>query len=256
MSRFHLTTLLAGSVAIGACLLLRGFPRWAAVGAVGAAYVLVFGLGVAFVRMGFFCSALCRGQPGHRRVALTFDDGPDPAATPLLLDLLKEQSVPASFFCVGGRASAHPAILRRMAAEGHTVGNHTYRHAWWTNFLFGRLLRDEIGRAQEVLREILGHAPVHYRSPMGLTSPHLPGVLRRLGLLLVGWDVRRPFDRRADPRDVVARVVERARDGSIILLHDGGARADALLRAVDEIVRTLRSRGYTFVSLAELVRNP
>jgi peptidoglycan/xylan/chitin deacetylase (PgdA/CDA1 family) len=251
MSRFALATMIAALALVALALSLGPPGRWWAMGAVAAAYLALLGLGVAFIRMGFFAKALCRGKPGGMRVALTFDDGPDPEATPRLLDLLKDQKVPATFFCIGERASARPDIVRRMAQEGHAVGNHTSRHAWWTNFLFGRRLREEIGRAQETLRDILGRAPRYFRSPAGLTNPHLPGALSRLGLTLVGWDVR-PFDRGAEPQAVIERVARQARDGSVIVLHDGGARAEALVRIVAAVVAHLRSAGYTLVSLDEL----
>jgi len=251
MSRFATTTLLAALVMVAAVLWIPSPAGWIVLGAVGAAYLVLVGLGVFWMRLGFFVPALCCGSPGGRRVALTFDDGPDPEATPALLDLLKTKGVPATFFCVGERAAAHPDLVRRIAREGHTVGNHSSRHAWWTNFLAGRRLHREVERAQETLGDILGAVPRYYRSPMGLTNPHLRRVLYRLALELVGWDVR-PFDRGADSETVAARVLRRVRDGSIVVLHDGGARPEALTGAVDTIVRELRLRGYTFVGLDEL----
>jgi peptidoglycan-N-acetylglucosamine deacetylase len=251
MSRFAWTTIVAVLA-----LLLLGFAldapaRGWALGAVAAAYLAVFAAGVSCIRFGFFANALCRGTPGGMRVALTFDDGPNPDVTPRLLDLLREQGASATFFCIGERAAAHPEIVRRMAAEGHTVGNHTFRHAWWTNFLFGRRLRQEIARAQDGLTAILGSAPRFFRPPAGLTNPHLRGALEQLGLTLVGWDVR-PFDRGADPNAVVERVLRRVRDGSIIVLHDGDARSDPLLRVVAALIAGLRARGYRVVSLEGL----
>jgi len=252
MSRFCLATIIAAAGVVALALLVRGPGRWWAMGGVALVYLAAVGLGVSWIRLGFFVPAICRGEEGANRVALTFDDGPDAEATPRLLDLLKQQRVPATFFCVGERAAAHPDLIRRMAAEGHSIGNHTFRHAWWTNFLFGRWLRDEIRRAQEALRGILGRAPRFFRSPAGLTNPHLGRPLRELGLVLVGWDVR-PFDRGADPDRVAERVCRRARDGSIIVLHDGGVGAEALVRTAAAVIAALRERGYAFASLDELL---
>ncbi len=255
MSRFSLTTIIAVVGASGCWFWLESPWRWWATGAIGAAYVVLLGLGVASIRMRFFCDAVCRGRPGFGRLALTFDDGPDAQATPRLLDLLRDQRVPAAFFCVGRRASAHPDLVRRMAAEGHAAGNHTDRHGWWTNFLIGRSLRNEVAHAQQTLCDILGRAPRYFRSPAGLTNPHLPGVLKRLDLVLVGWDVR-AFDRGAPAHVTAERVMRRARDGSIILLHDGGADAGCLVGAVAQVVTGLRARGYTFVPLEDLGAGP
>jgi len=188
------------------------------------------------------------------QIALTFDDGPDTAATPLLLDMLKQYGVRATFFCIGELASEHPEILRRIAAEGHLIGNHTFKHEWWTNFLFGRYLRSEIQRAQEAIRMAAGMTPEYFRSPMGLSNPHLGKALRLAGLALVGWDVR-AFDRRSDPREAVARVLERARDGSIIALHDGGIPPARMVAAVEGIISGLRAKGYKLVHLEDLLDN-
>ena len=252
MSRFAWTTLLAATALLLLGLALDAPARGWAVGAVAAAYLALLAAGVCSIRLGFFAKALCRGTPGKMRVALTFDDGPDPEVTPRLLDLLREEGASATFFCIGERAAAHPGIVRRMAAEGHVVGNHTFRHVWWTNFLFGLRLRQEIARAQEGLEAILGVAPRFFRPPAGLTNPHLRGALEPLGLTLVGWDVR-PFGRGADPNAVVERVLRRVRDGSILVLHDGDARPDPLLRIVATLIARLRSQGVRFVSLEGMV---
>jgi len=255
MSRFALTTIIAAACITVLALALGGPARWWGMGAVAAAYLIIMVVGVTSIRLGFFCRAFCRGKPGQMRLALTFDDGPDSDATAPLLDVLKEQQVPAAFFCVGETAAANPGLVRRMAAEGHVVGNHTFRHGWWTNFLVGRPLRREVARAQEALRGILGRAPRYFRSPVGLTNPHLRGALNSLDMVLLGWDVR-PFDRGSRPEAVLRRIRRRVRDGSIIVLHDGGAHADTLSRLVTELVTELRARGYTFASLEELGAGP
>ena len=250
-----MATCLSGAAAAAGGLLTDGSARrWLCAGVI-AAYLIVVGLGVAFIQLSFFGKAFCRGKPGAMRAALTFDDGPDPAATPRLLDVLADLRAPATFFCVGERVRACPEIVRRAAAEGHALGNHSQRHAWWTNFLVGRGLRDEIARAQEAIGATTGFAPAHYRSPMGLTNPHLPGALAKLGLTLVGWDVR-ALDRGARPEEVVGRILSKVRDGSIVLLHDGGADPDTLVAAVRGAVRGLRERGYALVRVGELMGDP
>ncbi len=165
MSRFALLTVAAVVLAGALGLLAEAPARWWAVGLVAAAYVASVALGVAWMRLGLFASALCHGERSARLVALTFDDGPDPQATPPLLDMLRDRGVPAAFLCVGEKAAEHPGIVRRMAAEGHAVGNHTFHHGWRTNFLFGRHLRAELARAQDTLLGITGVAPAYFRPP-------------------------------------------------------------------------------------------
>ncbi len=265
MSMFVVTTAI-GCGAVLAAILMQPPARWWIVLVIGAAYACLVALGVALPKMNFFLRAQSAGRrrPGRMRVALTFDDGPDSAATPALLDALRELRAPAAFFCIGRRVKEAPELARRIVQEGHTIGNHSLRHSWWTNFLMGKRLRTEIQSAQDAIREATGVTPRYYRSPMGLSSPHLASALagsdatllsgaslRSTSLLLVGWDVQ-PFDRGARQEKVIARILAKARDGSVILLHDGDARPDVLVRIVTEVVNRLRAAGCSFVGLDEL----
>jgi peptidoglycan/xylan/chitin deacetylase (PgdA/CDA1 family) len=253
VTRFTTATLICASALAAVLLELDGPARVPLAALAVVAWLAAVGLGVAFIRLELFGPAFCHGRPGRMRVALTFDDGPDPVATPRLLELLQQRGVPATFFCIGARAREFPDLVRRMISGGHLVGNHSYRHAWWTNFLIGRWLEAELEQAQRVLGELIGHPPAFFRSPMGLTNPHLAGALRRHGLTLIGWDVR-SFDQKARSAGVVIdRILGKVHDGSIILLHDGGGSADVLLEVVGAVIDALRDRGYDFVRVDGLL---
>lgn len=255
MNRFVAATLAAAAIVLAALILTHGATRWGIAGGAVGAYAIVTGCGVAFIRMHYFAVAFCRGEIGAERLALTFDDGPDPRSTPALLDALRRLGVHATFFCIGERAAAKPELVRRMADEKHEIGNHSFHHAWWTNFLLSRGLGEEIERTQGIIRAIANVTPRYFRPPMGLTNPHLPRALRETNVTLVGWDAG-GGDRKGDVGDVVERILRDARDGSIILLHDGGADPARLVGLVDEIVSECRRRGYSFVSLEELSQPP
>ena len=96
------------------------------------------------------------GAGGRKRVALTFDDGPDPAATPRLLELLAREGIQAAFFCVGRKVAEQPELAARLAAAGHVLGNHTYHHRWWSNFMRRAAWRREIERTQEAIEAAAG----------------------------------------------------------------------------------------------------
>ena len=251
MSRFHTITILFVLTVWGVGLGLASPIRWFVLGLLVAAYLIIFILGVSVLRLNFFVRATCRGDSTAKRVALTFDDGPDPAATSGLLEVLGRHKMKATFFPIGTKITDYPEMIKRIDQEGHVVGNHSFRHAWWTNFLFSGALDREIRMAQEAIEAVIGKVPAFFRPPMGLTNPHLRKALKKHGLSVVGWDVR-PFDTTAGTEKVIKRVLRKIRSGSIIALHDTGRIPADLVCLVDELVTQVKERGYTFTGLEEL----
>lgn len=252
MSGFHTTTLLLVITAIGVGLSLPDPIRFIALGALFAGYILLCLLGVAKLKLNFFVQAICRGDSTEKLVALTFDDGPDPEGTPILLDILKLHGIKAAFFPIGTKIKAHPAIIQRIDQDGHLIGNHTYRHGWYTNFLISRPLNREIQRAQETIAAAIGKVPAYFRPPVGLTNPHLSQVLKKQGLSVVGWDVR-PFDIGTKADKVIKRVLKQIQPGSIILLHDKGRTPAELTRLIDELATKIKARGFRFADPEQLI---
>jgi peptidoglycan/xylan/chitin deacetylase (PgdA/CDA1 family) len=157
----------------------------------------------------------------RRQVALTFDDGPHPTVTPQVLDLLDRWAMRASFFCIGARAAAHPAIVREIHRRGHDVQNHSENHPRNFACLSPSGLVREIGTAQARLADIVGVPPRFFRPPMGFRSPFLDPVLAHLGLHHVSW-TRRGYDAVSDNATrIVSRLSRSLSPGDILLLHDG-----------------------------------
>ncbi len=251
MSRFHTVTILLGLTALGAGLSLASPVRWLVLGLLLTAYLILLILGVSVLKLNFFVEAVCRGDSATKRVALTYDDGPDPAATPGLLEVLSRHKVKATFFPIGTKTRDDPEMIKRIDQEGHILGNHSFRHVWWTNFLISGALDREIRMAQEAIDAAIGRVPAYFRPPMGLTNPHLRKALKRRGLSVIGWDVR-PFDTTASSEKVIKRVLHKIRNGSIIALHDTGREPVELARLTDELVTRIREQKYTFSGLEEL----
>jgi peptidoglycan/xylan/chitin deacetylase (PgdA/CDA1 family) len=192
-------------------------------------------------------------EAGH--VALTFDDGPDPAVTPRVLDLLDAAGARASFFVIGTRAQQHPALLRDILARGHTLENHSQTHP--ASFAARGLwaLRREVCEAQDVIAGLTGTAPRFFRAPMGLRNPLLDPVLAGQGLRLVAW-TRRGYDtRRRDPQRVLRSLANGLAARDILLLHDGNAARDGagqpvVLSVLPPLLASIRAAGLRAVSLA------
>jgi peptidoglycan-N-acetylglucosamine deacetylase len=255
MSRFGMTTWAAIVAASVVTVVLR-FPLslWAMFG-VWAVYLPICALGVGFIRLNFYCRAICRSSIGRMRVALTFDDGPDPNVTPQVLDLLKDEKIEAAFFCVGKNVDANPELTARIAREGHLLANHTYRHPWFICMLWARRLTAELSRAQEAIERVTGAKPKLMRPPNGMTSLHFPAALKTLGLTMVGWNVR-SLDTMVSAQHAVNRINRLTRDGSIILLHDGGMDPAKIVEIVRSTINNLRAKGFQFERLDRLIAMP
>jgi peptidoglycan-N-acetylglucosamine deacetylase len=171
-------------------------------------------------------------ETAGRGIALTIDDGPDPAVTPYVLDLLDRFDARATFFCIGDRARAHPALIEAIAARGHAIENHSQRHRHNFSLSGPAALLREIDAAQRALSEISGTRPLFFRAPAGLRNPFLEPVLCRLGLQLASW-TRRGFDTRAtNPEAISRRLLHELAPRDILLLHDGHAARDRQGRPV------------------------
>src|SRR5882724_9187481 len=156
-------------------------------------------------------------------VAITIDDGPDPAVTPRVLDLLDEHRAKATFFCIGERVERHSELAREIISRGHSIENHSQHHLHRFSVLGPAAMAAEIERAQDTIEAVTGQRPQFFRAPAGLRSPFLEPVLARLGLRLASW-TRRGFDTvNPDPGVVLQRLAQGLRAGDILLLHDGHA---------------------------------
>ena len=200
-------------------------------------------------------AATWRGPALGRRIALTFDDGPDPLWTPRIAEALAARNVRSTFFLVGRRAHAHPSAVRAITEAGHEIASHgwSHRNLW---FCSPRRTEDEVVRTQERLGELTGRAPRFFRPPWGMVNASLFSVLRRAGLSCVFWSIQPEGLRARDPRAQTAHVLARAHAGAIVDLHDADGVAGAperLAAALPSMIDGLRDRGYTLTTVGELL---
>jgi peptidoglycan-N-acetylglucosamine deacetylase len=188
-------------------------------------------------------------------VSITFDDGPNPQATPRILDALRRAHVTATFFVLGRHAERWPELVRRMAVEGHQIGNHGYFH----RKLHRRTpayVRDDITRGTEQIVRASGVRPRHFRAPHGFRSPWVTPIAASLGQRTVGWSLGVWDSARPGAAAIAARSIEGMNAGSILLLHDGdgydpnGDRSQTA-EALPAIIEGLRGRGFRFTTLPE-----
>ena len=181
-----------------------------------------------------------------KKIALTFDDGPHPVYTKILLDGLAERGVKASFFVTGENAEKYPELILRMQKEGHLIGNHTYSHIQLTSNN-REAFRQELISTNEVLKEITGAEPIFVRPPYGSWDKSFE---KELNMFPVLWNID-PLDWCSHNAEcIAAKVVEKAGDGDIILMHD---YYDTSVTAALEVVDVLQKRGFQFVTVEEIL---
>jgi cellulose synthase/poly-beta-1,6-N-acetylglucosamine synthase-like glycosyltransferase/peptidoglycan/xylan/chitin deacetylase (PgdA/CDA1 family) len=201
----------------------------------------------------------------NKKIALSFDDGPDPKWTPKILDVLKQKNVPGVFFVIGNMANQRPDILKREYAEGHEIGNHTFTHPKFDDNITHTEIRWQLNLTERLIESTLGAKSILFRPPYGID--HQPEYAeevaqlpypQELGYLIVGqridpddWSLQ---DGKPIPaKEIVDSVLRQVNKGNIVLLHDGGGDRSQTLAALPQIIDALRAKGYQFVSASDLI---
>jgi len=196
-----------------------------------------------------------------RKVALTFDDGPDPHYTPRILDALREAGVPATFFIIGVNGELNPELLRREVEEGHEIGNHTFTHPNIAT-ISSTQFQLELSATQRLLATAVGRHSLLFRPPYAVDAePETIDQIRPIewataqGYLVVGMQIDPDDWQRPGVDEIVRRTVEEAErgEGNMILLHDAGGDRDQTVEALPKIVEALRGRGFQFVTVSDLL---
>ncbi len=240
---FHSTFMIGVMVAIGVALATLGAWFWWA---------------CTVPSSRFFSPVLVRGPAEGQRLALTFDDGPASPYTEQILQILANYKIPATFFLCGKNVERLPDLARRIVAEGHTVGNHTFTHP----FLYFRsraTIAGEIDRTQDIIEKTTGVRPKVFRPPYGGRWIGLLPVLRERGLSLVQWSDP-GYDWKKARHDIIRLTLRRLRGGSVLLLHDGmeprapgEVNQSETVAALPDIIEGAQQRGFKFVSVLEFL---
>jgi peptidoglycan/xylan/chitin deacetylase (PgdA/CDA1 family) len=222
-------------------------------------FVMLCGVAPFLPRLGFFLPVVSRGSRGTNQVALTFDDGPDPASTPKLLALLERHGIRATFFVIGQRAARHPDLIRAMVRQGHEIGNHSWDHDHFIMFWRSRRLAEQIVATQRALAT-QGVVPRVFRPPVGITTPVLAAVLGRQGMVAVNFSCRAFDGGNRRIRGLSKTILSRLRAGDIVLLHDAPPPKekdiDRWIDEVEKVVQGLARNHLSAVPLSRLMGRP
>ena len=181
-----------------------------------------------------------------KRIALTFDDGPHPIYTPQMLELLKEEQVPATFFLLGENVELYGDVVKEIAKEGHLIGNHTYHHVQITSLSLEEACK-EIQETSDLIEELTGTGTEYVRPPFGTWNEELE---ERLNLIPVMWSIDTKDWTTQNVDWIVRETVKHAEDHDIILMHDS---YQSTVDAVKRVIEQLEAEGFEFVTVDEII---
>jgi peptidoglycan/xylan/chitin deacetylase (PgdA/CDA1 family) len=188
-------------------------------------------------------------------IALTIDDGPWPKTTAKMLDILKQNHVKATFFWVGTALQENPEIGKRVVAEGHAIGNHTWHH--WYRKMDQATAKSEIEKTNELIYQTTGVKTSFFRPPGGYLNNGLAAYAKSQKNSVVMWSVTSAdTDPHAKYQVFIKNVIRDAKPGAIVLMHDGGGNRERTVKALPEIISGLKQQGYRFVTVPELLEMP
>lgn len=190
-----------------------------------------------------------------KMVALTFDDGPWGSQTLRIVATLNKYQVPATFFVMGQQAEKYPAVLRKQVQEGFVIGNHTYDHPNLTHLSHADA-RDELEWTQRIVMRIAHRRTYWMRPPGGNTNSEVEAITKSLDMRSVMWDLDSHDWTKPGTKAIVRTVLSEIRPAYIVLMHDGGGDRGETLQSLPYIIRGLRQKGYTFVTLDDLFNIP
>ena len=183
-------------------------------------------------------------------IAMTFDDGPSAENTPRLLEMLKQRNIKATFFLIGQNVASNPDLVRRILAEGHEIGNHSWTHPQLSKLSDDRVTA-EITQTQDAIKGASGFTPTLLRPPYGAITPRQrEWIESRFGLNIILWSVD-PFDwKRPGASVITQRILSQTRPGAIILSHDIHKQTvDAMPATLDALI----AKGYKFATVSQLI---
>lgn len=207
--------------------------------------------GAYFVHSGFHIKTICEVNTSENSVALSFDDGPIAIRTEKVLTVLKKFNVKATFFLIGNRIKGNESILMQMDKEGHLIGNHSYSHSFFFDLLNSKQMITDLQSGNEEIQKVIGKSPLFFRPPYGVTTPGLAKACKQLKFDVIGWNVRSLDTSIKNKEQLLQRVKQRIKPGSIILFHD---TVDGIELVLEDVLNYLKEKNYSVIPLDKLIQ--
>ncbi len=206
--------------------------------------------GAANIQSNFFIKAHCCSLTEEKIIAISFDDGPNAEYTPKVLSTLAEYNAQATFFVIGKNISGNEAIIKKIDAAGHTLGNHTFSHSFFIDFKSKTGFMYELDATSDLVYNIINKRMKFFRPPYGVTTPNLAKATQVLNYDIIGWNIR-SLDTTNDIEEKIAkRVISQIKPGAIILFHDTSEKTIEVLK---QTLNFAKDNGFKIVSIEELI---
>jgi peptidoglycan/xylan/chitin deacetylase (PgdA/CDA1 family) len=216
-------------------------------------YVAALVWGAINIRSNFYIPVLCAASTNEKVIAITFDDGPLLKHTPEILNILQGQQAPAAFFCIGNRIEGNETLLRRIDAEGHLIGNHSFSHHFWFDMFGPGKMLAELKQMDDAVESVIARRPRLFRPPYGVTNPNLAKAVTRGGYTPIGWNIRSLDTVAKDKDQLLDRIKKGIRPGAVLLLHDS---MDVTVQALPVLLQHLKKEGYRIERIDKLLNIP
>jgi peptidoglycan/xylan/chitin deacetylase (PgdA/CDA1 family) len=213
-------------------------------------YSLFLFYGSYYVGSNFFMKVLCSARTDAMEIAISFDDGPAPAHTAGILEILRSSKVPATFFCIGKNIAGNELLLQQIKADGHIIGNHSYSHHFWFDMFSTKKMMADTQQMSETVNRTIGLRPLLFRPPYGVTTPNMRKVMDKTGYTAIGWNIRSLDTVIKEEEKLLEKITGKLQPGAIVLLHDTSTTTLAIL---PRFIAAARSKGYAFVSIDKLL---
>jgi peptidoglycan/xylan/chitin deacetylase (PgdA/CDA1 family) len=196
-----------------------------------------------------YIKTLCKGKTNEKKIAITFDDGPNSEITPKVLEILDQFNVKATFFCIGENIENNKDLLKIIDNKGHLIGNHTWSHDYWFDLFSSKKMNADIEKTSGLIFEIIHKKVKLFRPPYGITNPNLKKAIVDLNFKTIGWSLR-SFDTIIKPQKTIKRLKRKLKSGDIILLHDN---RENIIEILTLFLDYAKNEGYEIIPLDKLL---
>jgi peptidoglycan-N-acetylglucosamine deacetylase len=214
------------------------------------AYSLLLFYGSYRVNSGFYLKVICSAKTDKMEIAISFDDGPAPAFTPAILQILSEHQVQAAFFCIGSRIAGNEELLTAIRDQGHIIGNHSYSHHTLFDLMSAKAMSADLQLMDQQMERVTGLRPRLFRPPYGVTNPALKRAIVQGEYIPVGWSIRSLDTVIQDKQKLLEKVTRLLAPGAIVLFHD---TSKTMISILPEFIREVARKGYRIVRLDKML---